>query len=275
MTPFQNPYEQDIKKIKRRIRWTAMITLVIDLVILLVGNPITIELLGYSYVDYRGLPLWVSLFLLSLTLILSFFINAVFLSATETAMTEDGDPQKYLALKTEFYKNNRKHMNSVYAVALFYMGDYGNALAYANALAMQTKPVMALDGRYYQALCCFFMQNGQGLEVALAEYRRLLPTLTGNKKVKEMCYGMGNLLELMWAISKGDQEGMKSYKTLTPWQKGLHTVALTHYLQGMAAYALGHREDATYHFRFVKEECPKIVLAKYAQTYLDNIAHLR
>ena len=71
----QNPYQQEIKKIKRRIWWSSAIALVLCLVVLFFSFPVTYEIMGVSYLDADpALPWPISLLLILLILFVQLIV---------------------------------------------------------------------------------------------------------------------------------------------------------------------------------------------------------
>ncbi len=267
---YTNPYQQDIKKIKRRVWWTGAITLTLCLLVLLFSSPITFEVLGVAYLDYDpSLPWPISLLLILLLLFVEFIIIAVAMAPLQTSLTVECDPEKYLALNQEFSKKETK--DSAFAVGLFYLGNHQTALQYAVEMTKYSKLGIRTSGYFNLARSCFFLKDGKGFTNAATMFRQTAPAISTKPKAAPIYQKMGMALTFMEALQTGNKEILQRYQTLTPWVANKPTEGFVHYLQALCALTLEETDQATYHFLWVKNECPKTCLATYSAAHLETL----
>ncbi len=263
-------YQQDIKKIRRRVWWTCAVTLTLCLLVIFFSSPITFDVLGVSYLDYDpSLPWPVSLLLILLFLFVEFIIIAVSMSPLQTSLTVECDPQKYLALNQEFSKKENKA--SALAVGSFYLGNHQASAQYASQMLQSSNLGMRGSGYFNLARSCFFLKDAQGFANAAIVFRQMAPTLSAKPKAAPIYQKMGMALTVMEALQTGNKEILQSYQTLTPWVANKPTQGFIHYLQALCALTLEEKEQASYHLMWVQNECPKTCLATYAKAHWENI----
>ncbi len=267
---YTNPYQQDIKKIKRRVWWTCAVTLTLCLLVIFFSSPITFEVLGVSYLDYDpSLPWPISLLLILLFLFVEFIIIAVSMSPLQTALTVECNPEKHLALHEVFSKKADKA--TAFAVGLFYLGNHQTAAQYAAEMTKYPKLAIGASGYFNLARSCFFLKDGTGFANAITLFRQTAPALCTKPKIAAIYQKMGMALTFMEALQTGNKEILQSYQTLTPWVANKPTEGFVHYLQALCALTLEEKEQAMYHFMWVKNECPKTCLATYSAAHLETL----
>ena len=266
----QNPYQQEIKKIKRRIWWSSAIALVLCLVVLFFSFPVTYEIMGVSYLDADpALPWPISLLLILLILFVQLIVLAVAISPSETSLTVECNPEKYLALNQEI--GNKAQKTNALAVGSFYMGNYQTSAQYAAMLAKSSNK-HGVAAAYFTLACnCFFLKDAAGFANATTIFRQMTPTVSAKPKFAALYQKRGMALTFMEALQNGNKEVLQSYQTLTPWVANKPTEGFIHYLQALCALALEETDQAKYHFLWVKNECPKLCLATYAATHLERL----
>lgn len=263
-----NDYRDLIKKIKRKRASVIVLTIIAMVALMLFASPTKLEFLGETVLDYKGLPLAVTLLLVLLCLFLGTIAYAFASLPLTASMDLECDPQKYLILNSQL--NKQKNINHVYAAGYLYMGDYRSALEYAQRMVASPKGAIKLVGLFQKSRCEFLLGNGQALRQTAAEYAGVL---SADQKLK----GKGlvayqkiyNEILFMCAIADEDLEKIKELRSYDMiWNQSKAAEGFVNYLKGVAAYLAGEKEEAVYRLKAVKENCSKTVFASLAEKHL-------
>ncbi len=126
-------------------------------------------------IDYKGVhPLLTALFVLILL-----FCELVAISIVTAPLTKsidvECDPQKHLILNASL--NKRKDLDYVYAMDLFFMGDFKGALGYANKMVAHKKATTVSVGLFNKARCEFFLGDFESMRVTVQQYEAVVAGL--------------------------------------------------------------------------------------------------
>ena len=261
-------YDKEMKAIKKN-RKTAVFCLISALVLLIcLCFPLELKLLSVHWV---GLKTGTAI-LLALLCIVIFFIAWIATNLPISAsMNKECDPEKYIALSSAFLKNER--LDSAYASALSYIGDYDEALPYAkNLINSGNKPYM-LSGYFCKFRCEYFKEEYDLAKASLDQFSNLL---YGGKKMNSkllMAYErMHNVMKFMLAIAEDDTDTLDDIiDVLAPWSDSVPVLGLVTYLRGVYAFRANDTEEAIYNFKWVIKSCNKTVLSDYSRDLLSKI----
>lgn len=265
-----NDYSALIKKIQRKRRIILVLTFIAVLITMVVCSPIYIRSLDKIIVDYKGIHPVFTVLIILFILVCELVAYALVSNPLTTAMDIECDPQKHLILNASL---NRKNIDYIYAVDLLYMGNFSDALNYANKMIASNKPSMVNIGLFNKARCEFFLDDFDSLKLTVKQYEFYVANMKKtNQKTKAVYQKIQNTLNLTLAIADKNKEKMSSYRSIEAWNASKATQGYIHYLKGVAAYSLGDKAEAIYYLMSVKETCGKTVFAKLAEPYLLDLA---
>lgn len=223
-----------------------------------------------TIIDYKGISPVITVLLVLFILFCELIAYAVVSLPLTTSMDVECDPKKHLILNTAL--NTQKNLDHIYAVDLFYMGDFYAALNYANKMVARNKPNMVNIGFFYKARCNFFIGDFDSLKITVKQYENALSNIKKiNQKAKEQYEKIQKTMNLLIAIADEDKEKISAYRNIEVWSNSKIAQGYINYLKGIAAYAMDDKKEAIYRLMSVKENCEKTVLSKMAEQYLSNI----
>ncbi len=264
-------YDGLIKDIKKKRRKASIIFVCAVILSVIVCLPIHIEIPSIISFNSTGLGIGTAIVLVAVCFLLYFLAIGNIFHPVYYSLTEEGDPEKYIVLNSAFFKGSM--LNSVYASGLSLLGDFDEALPYANLLIESGKKAMILSG-YHCKLRCEFYKGEYDLAKSTAEkYAELLKSgKRHNSKLTAFHEKLLTVNKFMIAILEKDAETQKSlYDALSPWSKSVVLHGFINYLKGVSAFDSGNTEEAFYRFKCVTESCDKTILATYSKDYLAKI----
>lgn len=265
-----NEYDALIKKIQRKRTWVIVLTVIAVVITITACSPGTIVVLDKTIVDYKGINPIVTALLLLLILFFEIIAYALVSMPLTASMDMECDPQKHLILNTVLNKQKKK--DYIYAVDYFYMGNFEEALNYANKMVADNKQETVITGLFNKARCEFFLGDFESLKATVKQYENVLNNFKkGNKKTKDAGNKILKTMNLLVAISEEDKQGMSNFGNIEAWNNSKATQGYINYLKGMVAYMLEDKKEAIYRFMYVKENYEKTVFSKKSQEYLLKI----
>lgn len=265
----ESKYSYLIAKIQKKRKWIIGLTIAAVLLVLLFTTPTQLEIMGETIIDYKGLnPI-----LIVVLVILCFFVEliayAVVSLPLNTSMDQECDPEKQLILNMNL--NKQKNIDHIYAVDYLYLGNYQEALKYAEKMIQSSNEHMILAGFFNQARCEFFLGKYDSFRQTVAQYESKLSSCQNLKpKTKIAHQKINNILNLMCAISDNDVEKTNELRNnVEIWNTSKATEGFVNYIRGVAAYKADDKEEAIYRFKLVKENCSKTVLSGLSEEYLS------
>ena len=258
-------YKDLIATIKKRRRWVVGLTFAAIAVILALTLLAALKVIPPLGIEIQ--PVTVILAIL-LCLFVEVIAYASVSTPLNTAMSEECDPEKHLALNTSL--SHSKNLDHIYTTDYLYMGRYEEALAHTSVMLESTNDQTVLAGLFNKARCEFFTENREALQQTTEQYKAKLSDCKKLKPKVKMTYERAvDALDLMCAIADGNTEEMRVRKDdLESWSASKATVGFVDYIIGLAAYKTDDRELATDKFTAVKQSCAKTVLAKLSEEYL-------
>ncbi|MBP3692554.1 MAG: hypothetical protein J6I80_04860 [Clostridia bacterium] len=233
-------------------------------------SPGTIVVLDKTIVDYKGINPIVTALLVLLILFFELIAYALVSMPLTASMDMECDPQKHLILNTVLNKQKKK--DYIYAADYFYMGNFEEALNYANKMVAGNKQETVITGLFNKARCEFFLGDFESLKATVKQYENVLNNFKkGNKKTKDAGNKILKTMNLLVAISEEDKQGMSNFGNIEAWNNSKATQGYINYLKGMVAYMLEDKKEAIYRFMYVKENYEKTVFSKKSQEYLLKI----
>ena len=210
----------------------------------------------------------IMIFLPPLAVIMNWIAVQIIFMPIPRSLTEQADPQKYLALSTAF---KVKDMDSVCCLAYFYMGNFLGAKYYSEKLSQSKKAKIKLSGLFNKACCEFFLNDIEAFKKTAMQFKYAVANEKMRKKHRKLFENNVKYLDLMAAFSENNTEQIALCQNLVSTTKSKVSQGLTNYLRGIAAYILGDREKAIYYFVAVKTECPKTFFPPLCDQYLEKL----
>ena len=265
-----NEYDDLIKKIQRKRSVVLTLTIIALLMAFFACSPTYIVILGETVVDYEGIHPVISVLLVLVLFICGVVADAVVSMPMTTSLDIECDPEKHLTLNAAL--NNQKNRYDIYAVDFFYMGNFEEALNYANKMVASNKSSIKMIGLFNKARCEFFLGEFDSLKLTVEQYETALHNMKKmNQKSKDEYEKILKTMNLLIAIADEDKEKIGLFRDIEVWNNSKATEGYIHYLKGLAAYTTRDKLEAIYRFMSVKENCGKTVLAKLAEQYLSNL----
>lgn len=264
-------YAELIKKIQRKRTVLVTLTAIAAVAAILFCSPIYIKIADNVIIETHGAPFLVAAALLVLIFFTELVIGVIIDEPLRSSMDVECDPQKYLILNRRFAAS--RALDAANLTGLFYMGEFTQALFYADRIIANRKGYLVISAMFYKVRCMFFMGNIPEMKLAAAQYET---TITNqqikNQKQLELYRKVLDCIKFICAIADRDCNQMEFYRNkVSPWNTTKITEGFLNLLKGIAAYHLGDHEECTYRFKAVKEYCSKTILAKYAQAYLEKM----
>ena len=207
---------------------------------------------------------------------LAFFAFAFLFSLASlpvfNSMEAECEPYKHLVLNQTFNKKNKVILYSAYALDLFYLGRYAEAIGYANSLMTLRKPSAVTVGLFHRAKCEYMLGYYDALKMTAEQFDRSLAALTKSKD-RDMAVKMRTVIALMCALTGNDVKVIEKYNLeLTEYNRAKHTEGFNHYLHGVAAQRLDRETECAYHLISAKEICKSTVIPQYCDEILNNLS---
>ena len=265
----ESKYSDLIAKIQKKRKWIIGLTIAAVLLVLLFTAPIQLEIMGETIIDYKGLNPILIVVLVLLCFFAELIAYAVVSLPLNTSMDQECDPEKQLILNMNL--NKQKNIDHIYAVDYLYLGNYQEALKYAEKMIQSSNEQMVLAGLFNQARCEFFLGNYDSFRQTVAQYESKLSSCQKLKPKTKIAYQkINNILNLMCAISDNDIEKINELRNnVEIWNTSKATEGFVNYIRGVAAYKVDDKEEAIYRFKLVKENCSKTVLSGLSEEYLS------
>lgn len=263
-----NNYNDLIKKINRRRLIAAVIYFVSIVISMNICIPSFISVGDRIIFENKGANPIITILVFLLLSFVFLIAVGVILSPVLRAMNEESDPQKYIALAAPFYKN---HMDQVYSVAYFYMGNFLGSRFYSEKLSQSKKAKIKLNALFTKASCEFFLNDIETFKNTAMQFKYTLAQEKLKQKDREHFQSREMFLDLMAAFSENNIEQIKLCQNLPTDLKSKASQGFANYLGGIAAYILGDREKAIYYFVAVKTECPKTFFPPLCDQYLEKL----
>ena len=264
-------YDALIKKIQHKRRWIIALTVIAVWAVLIFTLPSRLEIMGETVIDYQGQhPV-----LIILMILLCFFVGAVAFAIVSAPLTTSMDiecnPKKHLILNIAL--NKQKNNDHICAVDFIYMGNFEEALNYANKMIASNKPTMMITGLFNKARCEFFLGDFDSLKATVKQYESALNNLRKvNQKAKDSYNKILKAMNLMVAIAEEDKEGISNFSSIDIWNNSKATQGYINYLRGVAAYITENKKEAIYRFMSVIDNCENTVFSGKAQQYLSKLS---
>lgn len=264
-------YAELIAQIKRKRRWIMGLTLAAIWLIVILTSPIEIIIMNQPILLWGGCSPWVTAVLIILCLGIEVIAIAMVSGPLHTSMDEECDPHKHLILNMAL--NSNQNMDPIYANDYLYLGDFLQAMVYAQKMSASKQDTMALAGFFNQARCAFFLGDGDALAQATVQYAdRLAACKKLHPKIRIAYEQMNEVISFMVAMSRDDAMSIDALRGgVKAWNTNKATEGFVNYLKGVAADQLADREEAIYRFKAVQEHCSKTVFAKLAEEYLMQL----
>ena len=142
-------YAELIAQIKRKRRWITGLTLAAILLIVILTSPIEIIIMNQPILLWGGCSPWVTAVLIILCLGIEVIAIGMVSVPLHTSMDEECDPEKHLILNMAL--NSNKNMDPIYAIDYLYLGDFRQAMVYAQKMSASKQDTMALAGFFNHA----------------------------------------------------------------------------------------------------------------------------
>ncbi|MBQ8817219.1 MAG: hypothetical protein IJZ83_01450 [Clostridia bacterium] len=268
-------YTDLIKKIKKRRKFAIVITVIAIIAIFIFGgsSTSTYTVNGVTEtVTSKGLPIGVLLLMVIVCLLILFFAVLFITHPLTSSMDQECDPEKQLILYLNVYKHDPP--NSIFLQDYLYLGNYLEAIKYAEKMIGARNRNYAMVGLFQKARCAFFLEDGNMLKDTASKYDQELSQLTRQKEkqrlINERCQ---TVLHMLCALYDHDSEKISELREqLVPWTSRNVTEAYIQYLKGLISFELEEIKEAEFRFRLVKEQYPKLMLACLSNEYLKKIA---
>ena len=265
-----NVYDALIKKIKRKRTFIVVLTVIVVLITVTACSPIYIEFLNETIIDYKGINPIITVFLVLLILFFGLIAYAFVSIPLVNSMDIECNPEKHLALNVAL--NKQKNIDHIYAIDFIYMGNFEEALHYANKTIASNKPATMIMGLFNKARCEFFLGDFDSLKATVEQYESALNNEKKlNQKAKDEYNKILKTMNLLVAISEEDKEGISDLGSVEAWNNSKATQGYINYLKGIAAYMTEDKEEAIYRFMSVKENCEKTVFSEKSQQFLSKL----
>ena len=263
-------YEFLIKKIRFRRRLVVALTIIAFFAVLLFTTPMYVELMGEVIVDYKGLPMAVTVILVICCFIFELIAYAAVSIPINNAIDRECDPEKSLILNMELNKSSA--LDHIYATDYLYLGEYDRALVYCEKMISSSREPNMLAGLMHKARCEFLRGNIESLKECEAKYAAVL-SQSKKKESALIPYQKIHInMKLMCASADNDVEVINELRNpVEPWSPLKLCEEYVNYLKGLAAFAVDDREEAVYRLKSVCDRCPKTVFAKLANEKLNCI----
>lgn len=260
-------YDSLIKKIRRRQKLALTCDIIATLITLGLCFPGHLEILNVVLWDHSGIHPLVAILLILLISVFYIIALAIINIPIFTAMDIECNPKKHLALHTALIK--AKNADSVYALALFYMGSFEQARLYADKMIADKRPTVSLIGLFNKSRCDFFLGDFESLKQTVEQYEQTLNRATQlNKKNTEAYTNLLQTMRLLVALADNDKDAIGTLRNPTVWNTSKATEGFIHYLAGVASYVLEDEKNAIYHLMSVSENCKHTFLAQLSEEYL-------
>ena len=167
----ESKYVALIEKIQKRRKWVVALTVIAIILIVLFASPSKIQVMGETVKESQGLhPVFIVILIL---LCFSFELIAYALVSMplSTSMDVECDPEKQLILNKHL--NKQKNIDHVYAQDYFYLGNYAEALKYADKMIQSPNEQTVL-------VDCLIGQDANFSQRTMKPFNRLLPNTKAN-----------------------------------------------------------------------------------------------
>ncbi len=261
---FEEFKEQGIN-IKKRRTAALIVAIVAVILVMLLGSPSYVEIMGEVIAQSDGVGFWGVLQAVLAIIIVYIVAFYLIISPVINAMITECDPKKYIGLT--YYSEGKKAQNISYSAGYFYMGEFEKSLEFAEReLVASKKPYTEL---FYKASCLFFLGRMEEFRSAVLELEARL--LNESKKKAKARRSLGYLY-LLLAISENDKEKIIKYRAAAePIEKTAPNTAYLSYIKGVAAFCLKERNEAIYRFMSAKEMGSKAFFPAYVDVYLEKL----
>ncbi len=267
----ESKYGELIAKIKRKRKTVIVLTVIAVLLVILLTSPMKLEIMEEAIIDYKGLHPIFTVLLVLLCLFVELIVYALVSSPLSTAMDVECDPEKQLVLNMRL--NKQRNIEYIYALDHLYLGNYAEAMKYAEKMIGSADESLRLAGLFNKARCRFLTGKYDALEQTATEYEIALSSCRKLKpKALEGYQMIGRVLILMVVISRDDKALADEMRgEVKPWNSSKATEGFVNYVKGLAARTVGDEEEAIYRFKAVKESCSKTCFARLADEGLASL----
>ena len=268
-------YVDLIKKIKRRTKIAMIIMAVAIISLFIFGLPSTAT---YSIngatetVTSEGLPTGILILLIALCFLVYFVALTFIMSPLASAMNQECDPEKQLILYLNISKNGPP--NYIFLQDHFYLGNYSEAIKYADKMINDRKKNHKIVGLFQKARCAFFLKDIDMLKETTAKYDQELSCLNRQKEKQRLTNEKyQTVLHMLCALSDHDLEKIAALRNqIAPWSASKAAEAFVQYLKGLIAFELGETKEAEFRFCLVADQYPKLILASLSNEYLKKLS---
>lgn len=266
----ETEYSALIKSIRKKRKIVGVLTVIAVIITAVAASPGSITVPGKT-VTFQGMNPVLTVLLILLILFCALIAYAAVSLPLTNSLNTECDPQKHLALNTML--NTTKHPEQILVTDYTYLGDFETALKYADMLTKSGKPVTVLSGLFNKARCEFFLGDFEALKQTVSDYEALSVSVQKLSPKKRVMFDkIGRALRLSAAIADEDKEKISEFRGIENWSVSKATQGYINYLEGVAAYYSGDKNEAVYRLMRVKDECSKTVFASMADEYLSHIA---
>lgn len=260
-----NEYEDLIDKIRKKRKLVVILTVIMYIAVIAVSSPTHLEILDETIIDTKGIHPVFSVLLFLLIIIIEIFAYAFVSMPTVTSLDVECDPQKYIVLNSALTKGQR--LISVYASGYLCMGDFQNALVYAEQMIASGKKNLIIIGLFNKTRCQFFTGDYEAMKYTVQQFEA---ALFNTKKASHAYQKYYDIIILMCAIADKNQDKINEYRNVVQaWNNTNAIEGFINYLKGVAAYSVDDKEESIYRFMAVKEHCEKTVFSRLADEYLS------
>lgn len=269
--PYVQKYGDLIRKIKKRKTISIIVTIIaaIAIGIFCASSTTTYTLNGVTQTVVRDGQPPIVLFLCSAILcMVEILVLARILYPITAAMDLECDPEKQLILVRHLYKE--KSAISFYAQDYLYLGNYQEAIRYADQMIRSKRKIFVLTGLFQKARCAFFMGDDALLKQCTEHYAQILTAAKLLSKKHRMTYETClTVLRMLCALSDHNHEEILALKKdFKIWGNAKATKGFVEYIKALISRELGDNEDAEFRFRLIKDQYCKLVLARLAEQHL-------
>ncbi len=266
MNTQDNNYKPLINKIRRKRRLVTFIAFAVLFVIIFICSPASFVVFDKTVFSSDGVSTGVTIALILLVMFIELIAHGAVLMPLTSSMDNECDPEKYIALNDALGKGkNKAH---ALCVGYFYTGNFSVSLDYIKEIVNQNNISAKTLGLFYKARCQFFAGDYDSFRVTVGEYKNCYSHQ--NDKAKKSNEKTHKTVCLLVALCDNNTQKIDEYrKEIEPWNNSKATKGYIDFLKGLAANKLGDKEESTYRFMSVKENCPKTFLAERAEKYLE------
>ncbi len=269
--PQNQNYAELIQSIKKKKKITIIVTIIVAIAIGIFCAPSTMThtVNGVTQTVVReGLPAGVVFLWLLIVCIVEILVLVRILYPVTAAMDLECDPEKQLILVRHLYKE--KTAISFFAQDYLYLGNYQEAIRYADQMIHFKRKNFVLTGLFQKARCAFLMGDTALLKECTEHYTQTLAAATRlskkNRSIYETCL---TVLRMLCALADHNHEEILALKKdFKIWHTAKATKGFVEYVKALISRELGDEEDAEFRFRLVKDQYPKLVLARLAEQHL-------